>query len=305
MSFSRSSFIKVPVALVTSLLLGTTGQAALAASPVLIQGPKVVITEDDLKADSLRMPVEMRSKVLKRPQTVQQIGTNLYVRRVMAEEAKKLGLEKSVEIEALVQITRDKALSDAYLAHLEELNSISDEVALAQARTMYKARHEQFKVDDQVQASHILIAGTEAASRAQAEKIIEELKDGADFATLAKERSADKGSAAKGGDLGFFARGRMVPEFDEAAFALQKPGDLSGLVQSQFGYHIIKLDARKPAGIRPFDEVRDELVNQIRSKLQQDVRVAAAQKLQQGAKANSEAIEAFAASYGKDGKTAP
>ena len=159
-----------------------------------------------------------------------------------------------------------------------------------------------------MQVRHILIAGTDNASRAQAEKTLEELKGGTDFGTLAKERSADQGSAAKGGDLGMFARGRMVPEFDEAAFALQKSGDLSRVVETKFGFHILKLDDRKPASVRPYDEVREELLKEVRSNVLQEARVAEAQKLQQGAKINAEAIEAFAASYNKeskDGKKAP
>ena len=72
--------------------------------------------------------------------------------------------------------------------------------------------------------------------------------------------SLDTSNAGKGGDLGFFGRGKMVPAFEEAAFALTEPGQLSDLVETQFGYHIIRLEARRDAGRRSFDEVRDELV---------------------------------------------
>ena len=279
-----------------------------AADPALIQGEKISITATDMQADALRMPLEMRTIVLAKPQTVTQIASNLYVRRAMADKAEADGLAKDPVTAAAIQIARDKVLSDALLAKIDTDNVPSDAAAEGLARNIYKAKPDRFKVPEQVQVRHILIAGTDNASRAQAEKTLEELKGGTDFGTLAKERSADQGSAAKGGDLGMFARGRMVPEFDEAAFALQKSGDLSRVVETKFGFHILKLDDRKPASVRPYDEVREELLKEVRSNVLQEARVAEAQKLQQGAKMNAEAIEAFAASYNKeskDGKKAP
>ena len=282
------------------LMAGVFAPTAWAAGPVLVQGSQVVITADDIQADSLRMPEEMRGSVLSRPQTVSQIATNLYARRAMANKAQADGLASDPQVAAALQVARDKVLSDALLAKIDKENNLSDAVAEGQARNIYNAKPERFQAPEQVQVRHILIASAEGA-RAQAEKVLEELKAGANFAQLAKERSADTGSAAKGGDLGLFARGRMVPEFDEAAFALKQPGDLSGIVESKFGFHILKLDARRPAGIRPYEEVRNELIKEIRAKVQQDARVAEAEKAQQGLKINSEAIEAFAATH----KSAP
>ncbi len=270
---------------------------AWAAGTGLVQGPQVRITVEDIQADSLRMPEEMRGSVLSRPKSVAQIATNLYVRRAMANKAQAEGLANDSQTAAALQVARDKVLSDALLAKIDKDNNPSDAVAEGQARNIYKAKPERFQAPEQVQVSHILIAGNDGGARAQAEKVLEELKAGGNFAQLAKERSADTGSAAKGGDLGLFARGRMVPEFDEAAFALKQPGDLSGIVESKFGFHILKLDARKPAGMRSFDEVREELIKEVRAKLQQDARVAEAEKMQQGLNVNNEAIEAFSARY--------
>jgi peptidyl-prolyl cis-trans isomerase C len=278
-------------------MAGFSASGAWAAGPVLVQGPEVLITADDMQADSLRMPEEMRGAVLSRPKTVSQIATNLYVRRALANKAQAQGLGNDPQVAAALQVARDKVLSDALLAKIDKDSAPSDAVAEGQARNNYKAKPERFQAPEQVQVRHILIAGTDGDARAQAEKILEELKAGANFAQLAKERSADTGSAAKGGDLGLFARGRMVPEFDEAAFALKKPGDLSSIVETKFGFHILKLDARRPAGLRPYEEVREELIKEVRGKLQQDARVAEAEKVQQGLTVNNEAIEAFAATH--------
>ena len=127
--------------------------------------------------------------------------------------------------------------------------------------------------------------------------MLEDLKAGGSFAQLAKERSADPGTAAKGGDLGFIAKGSMAPEFEEAAFALKQPGDRSGIVATKFGFHILQLDVRRPAGLRPYDEVQADLMKEVRAKIQQDARVAEAEKAQQGMQIDNDAINAFTARH--------
>ena len=126
-------------------------------------------------------------------------------------------------------------------------------------------------------------------------KILADLRAGANFEQLAREHSADPGSAAKGGDLGFFPEGKMVPAFEAAAAALKNPGDLSPIVPTQFGFHIIRLEGRKPASVKPFDEVKEELRAEIIAKLKAEARnkeVARARALAQG---DATALEAFMA----------
>ena len=111
----------------------------------------------------------------------------------------------------------------------------------------YNDNIQQYQTPEQVRASHILLetAGkNDADVKKRAEEILKQVKSGADFAELAKKVSEDKGSKANGGDLDYFGRGRMVPEFEQAAFAMQ-PGQISDLVKSQFGYHIIKVVDKK------------------------------------------------------------
>ena len=294
------------VAAVCGVLCGASA-AALAAEPAaaLVQGPRFAITGDDVRADALRMPPEMRSIVLARPQTVTQIVSNLYARRAMAEQADAEGMDKDPAVAAALKIARDKVLSDAWIEKQDKLNTPTPAAAEAWARSAYKAKPERFKTSPEVQARHILIAGTDADAKARAEKVLAELKAGADFAQLAKDNSADKSNADKGGDLGFFGRGTMVPEFDAAAFALAKPGDLSGLVQTKFGYHIIELQAKKDVRIRTFDEVKDELVKEANAAIVQDARSAYAEKAQVGVEMRLEAIADFAGQYAKQNPAQP
>ena len=134
-----------------------------------------------------------------------------------------------------------------------------------QAQDFYDKNPDQFKRPEQVRASHILITvqqgadvAAKAAAKRKAEGVLKQVKAGGNFAALAKDNSQDPGSAVNGGDLGFFQRGQMVPPFDEAAFTM-KPGATSDLVETQFGYHIIRVMEKKEAGTVTIDEVRPQL----------------------------------------------
>jgi peptidyl-prolyl cis-trans isomerase D len=129
----------------------------------------------------------------------------------------------------------------------------------------YNNNIEQYSTPEQVRASHILLktdGKDDAAVKAKAEDILKQAKSGADFAELAKKYSEDEGSAKNGGDLDYFGRGRMVPEFDQAVFAMA-PGQISDLVKTQYGYHIIKLVDKKNATTRPLQDVRQQIVDQL------------------------------------------
>jgi peptidyl-prolyl cis-trans isomerase D len=140
----------------------------------------------------------------------------------------------------------------------------------AQVRAFYDLHLEDRFTDvEQVRARHILVAvppgGDDAAkaqARAEAEDLLRQVRAGGDFEALAKKHSKDPGSAAKGGDLGFFPRGRMVPAFDAAAFALE-PGQVSELVETPYGFHIVKVEEKKPGGSRPLEAVRDQIVQEL------------------------------------------
>ena len=138
-------------------------------------------------------------------------------------------------------------------------------IPAADVQQAYNTNIEQYSQPEQVRASHILLkteGKDDAAVKAKAEELLKKAKAGADFAELAKANSEDEGSAKNGGDLDFFGRGRMVPEFDQVAFTLQ-PGQISDLVKTQYGYHIIKVTDRKAASTRSIDEVRQQLTDQL------------------------------------------
>jgi peptidyl-prolyl cis-trans isomerase D len=130
----------------------------------------------------------------------------------------------------------------------------------------YEDNEKQYSTPEQVRASHILLktdGKDDAAVKKQAEELLAKVKSGADFAKLATQYSEDDASKVKGGDLDFFSKGQMVPEFDKNAFSM-KPGDISDLVKTQFGYHIIKVTDKKPATKKSLDEVRAQIEDQLK-----------------------------------------
>jgi len=188
------------------------------------------------------------------------------------EEAFKKALgERSMTLDRLRADTRDNLLISKMVdAEVSTTPGASD----AEAKEFYEKNPDKFKQGETMRASHILIrvdegadAATKQKAKARIESLLKRARAGEDFAKLAKENSAD-GSAAQGGDLGFFPRGQMVPAFDEAAFAL-KPGEISGVVTTQFGYHIIKAVEHKDAATVPLAEVNDRVKQYISNQKKQ------------------------------------
>lgn len=159
------------------------------------------------------------------------------------------------------------------------------EVGIDQVRKYYAEHQGEFGTPEERRAAHILISvpanATQAqqdAAKSKSEQLLQQVrKNPAKFSELAKQNSQDPGSATNGGDLGFFGRGAMVKPFDDAAFSL-KPGEISGLVKSDFGYHIIKLIAIKPVKASAFEEVREGIANKLRQQKAADLFAEQAEK---------------------------
>ena len=154
------------------------------------------------------------------------------------------------------------------------------QISGADVQQYYNEHHQQFQVPEEVRVRHILIkvptnanAQTVAAAKAKAEDILKQLKAGGNFDELAKKNSDDPGSKAQGGELGFIQHGATVPAFDQAAFSLQ-PGQLSSVIRTQFGFHILQVEEKQPAHLKPVDEVHDlilaNLTQQAQAKAAQD-----------------------------------
>ena len=267
-----------------------------AAGPVLAQAAdKFKVDTGDVQGDALRIPPDIRKPTLAKPESVQQLANNLVVRRALAAEAEAAGLANDPAIQGALRIARDRVLSDALFARMDAANKPSRQVLEAIASTTYKADPKRFDLPAETGTSHILIRSDAPDARAKISNVLTLLKAGGNFGELAKAHSQDSG-ADQGGVVGYFPDGRLAAEYEAAARKLQKPGDLSGVVETQFGFHIIRLDGRRPAGVRSFEDVKEFLVREAEAKILNDKRLEHVGRIQSTVVFDKAALEAFAAS---------
>ncbi|MTJ01946.1 SurA N-terminal domain-containing protein [Idiomarina piscisalsi] len=173
----------------------------------------------------------------------------------------------------------EEQLSVAYvelsLADIEQSVDITEE----EVREYYEQRQQQYTTEEERRVSHILIEHDTENAQQKAEEALQELQNGADFADVAQSYSDDTFSAEQGGDLDWIEKGVMDEDFDDAAFALENVGDTSGVVETSFGYHIIKLTDLRPGSVTPFDEVKDEVKQQLLAQQAEDRYFELQQKL--------------------------
>jgi peptidyl-prolyl cis-trans isomerase C len=190
-----------------------------------------------------RLPAPSRA-YLQAPDRKRQFVDNMILNELLFAQGEKLGYDKDEDIDRQVSDLRRRLVVQKVVRDFQKPPEITDE----QAKAYYDDNPNLYSTT----------------------QIREQLKaDPSKFADIAKEKSTDKTSGAKGGDLGMFGQGRMVPDFERAAFAL-KPNELSDVVKTQYGYHIIMVTERKEGERRPFDQVKEQIKSTLRNKAIQD-----------------------------------
>jgi peptidyl-prolyl cis-trans isomerase C len=219
-----------------------------------------IITTEEFKKEVENLPPYLRP-VAETPEGRKDLLDRMIVRSIIIQQAKKNGLDKSPEIAAKLEELKQQLIVEVFLKKkLEEEAKVSD----AELKKFYDENIDKFKTGDQVKASHILVK-----TEAEAQDVLEQIKKGGNFEELARKYSIDA-AKARGGDLGWFGKGSMIPEFEKVAFAM-KEGDTSGIVRSKFGYHIIKLTGKRPAGTRSFEEAKELIKGKLVSEKQQEI----------------------------------
>jgi len=210
-------------------------------------------------------PEEFKNRMLEVPYYYRgfletQGGRKLYLdgivnELVLVELAKEKGIHRRPQIKERIQMLEDQILLESIIDELkkEQLKVTDEEI-----EKFWEEHKDMFIKPQRVRVSHILVD-----NKSKAEEILKKIKEGASFSELAKKYSLDRESAQRGGDLGYFERGIMVPEFEKAAFSLGEIGEISPLVKTPFGWHIIKLTGKKTAESKTKDEAKEDIIAQI------------------------------------------
>ena len=301
---TRSSLLTVALAAaVTVIAVAAWAQAPPAAAPdvnpkvLTVNGQAVYAAEISLMMQNIHGYLKSQGREATEEEVVEVATQRVVEQKLLAQEAQRFGIQPDEKrVAQMMELTERQAGGreqlDATLAkggssraQLEQMFREMElgrgliarqiqptvEVSDQEIQNFYTEHPNDFQRAEQVHARHILIKADPAAdeqtrsiARMKADQVHQRAVNGEDFATLAKELSEDA-NATQGGDLGFFEKERMVPAFAEAAFALQ-PGQISPVVETQFGYHVIKVEERRPAGPVPLDEakvpIRRVLVNE-------------------------------------------
>ncbi len=185
----------------------------------------------------------------------QNVLRGLISERLIYKEATKAGFDKNEEVKKRIESLQKQLIMQAFMESKSKA-MVTDE----QIKAAYDEKAAANKGQEEVKARHILVA-----TEAEAKKITEELKKGGDFEKIAKEKSTDKASGTNGGDLGWFTKDKMVPEFADAAFKLKK-GEVSAPIKTAFGWHIVKLEDRRPLQMASLEESKEMLKAELTNK---------------------------------------
>ncbi len=237
----------------TAALLTGCLESNKSDSPALATVNKEAITQEDFLKEVGRVPEWARAQFEGR-EGKDKFLDEIIKRELIYQNALKMKLNNDEEYTAKVEEFEKMTLIALVLQkEVEEKAEISEE----EVKDFFDKNEEKFRIGTEIKASHILVETED-----EAKDILDKINKGEEFAKLAKEHSKDKGSAEKGGDLGYFGRGKMVPEFERAVMSL-KPGEVSAPVKTRFGFHVIKLTDIKEGDPANFEQSKGSIQKQL------------------------------------------
>lgn len=264
-----------------ALMIAAPVAAQKSPDDVLAENATIKLTRADYEIELSRLPATMRDEFATSPKRLTELLNNLLIAKTLAADARKAGIEREPATVQRVALEMDRFLSQLQIQRIEEAAGREFDAQgaqmLAKAKERYLVETERYRVPENVAVSHILFSTktrTDDAARALAQEARGKLVAGADFAALAREVSEDPTAKENGGHLDFFSAGKMDPAFSKAAFAMKNVGDLSEPVKSRYGYHIIRFEGRHEARKLTFDQVKPQIMAELRKSYVDDKREA-------------------------------
>lgn len=260
-------FRSLPIAAAVVLALGLAplqAEEIPGTSDVLASRGTSEITESEVDARMREVPEQQRAGFIDNAERIDAMLNQMLLIEQMAAEARKLGLDRTEEFKALRKLSEDRHLSIAFQEHQYKNAPKFDAEALA--AEAYAASPKDFVIGDSLDVRHILVktdCRSPAAAKALAEQLRERALKGETVEDLARKYSEDDSSAAEGGLFRNVGRGKTVKSFEDAAFAMHTAGELSPVIETEHGYHVIELVEHRPGRPAKFEEIREGLVAQL------------------------------------------
>lgn len=239
-----------------------SSKIVLAEDAVLLETAKFKITSKDFEASLTRIPAENRVEVLGSKARIAKMLEGMAVNRGLALHGREEGMDRSPLFRKQVELLEDGILSREWTD--KQVNAIALPNFDARAKELYRLNEKKYEIPGQVHVSHILVkikGGAKEDALLKTQAIRARLLQGESFEKLAEALSDDPGAKNNKGDLGFFEANKMVKPFADTAFAMSQPGSISEPVLSDFGYHLIQFHGAKSAKIKPYDEVKAEIID--------------------------------------------
>lgn len=281
----------LPLAISAVIFCGCGKRQSPADARMLVRVSNKSISENDLKAKLARLPPYYQSIISK---DKKRYIEDMIVEMLCYEEGIRKGIDKDKEVKELVSEAKKKIVMAKVIK-----NEVEDKVVVTEEekKRFYDSHKDKFKTPDMWRASHILVIEI-----ADAKAISDELSKGAKFEEIARARSIDA-TASRGGDVGFFRAGQLVPDFERACLKLNV-GETSDVVKTQFGYHIIKLTAKKEGGVQSYDEAKRAIETELKKEKRSELfnKMVMSLKDRYGVQVNE---DAFKAMEKEEGQKAP
>lgn len=255
-----------------ALVLAAAGVSAAPSklpheTPLIVDG-RVVVDAGDFEGNMLRIPEDKRAEFRTSYERIATVVDNMFISRSLAERARQMGLDKDPAVQRRLQQVQDGVLADLYVQKYEKDVAVGN--LDQRARELYLADRARYVTPEEVHVQHILVKPTGRTwedARQRAREAVQKARAGEDFLALATRYSDDPEKAKNGGDLGFSSPGSFVEPVRNAIAGLKKKGDIAGPVESEYGFHVVRLVERKEPKPIPYETVAKRIIEAERERI--------------------------------------